>query len=70
MYPPPPLSKEEFDRRVSAGAKTFREIDPDFCKWNDERSSICKIKILVLSAMVAAVMLSALFEMVYDVVKN
>jgi len=37
VWPPPPLSQEEFDRRVAAGAKTFEEIDPEFCKWNQER---------------------------------
>lgn len=28
--PPMALSKEEFDRRVAAGAKIFEEIDPEF----------------------------------------
>lgn len=30
FIPPPPLSREEFDRRVAAGARTFEEIDPEF----------------------------------------
>ena len=31
--PLPPISVEEFKRRVGAGARTMREIDPVFAAW-------------------------------------
>jgi hypothetical protein len=33
---PPPLSKEEFEKRIKNGAKTLEEIDPEFWKWYQE----------------------------------
>ena len=33
--PPLALSFEEFQRRIDAGAKTMREIDPALMKWGD-----------------------------------
>lgn len=30
--PPPPLSPEEFTKRYNAGARTIKELDPDFAK--------------------------------------
>lgn len=34
-YIPPPetLTKEEIDRRIANGAKTFAELDPAFAEW-------------------------------------
>ena len=31
--PPTPITKEEIEKRIKAGAKTLEEIDPEFCKW-------------------------------------
>jgi len=49
--PPPALSKQEYDRRMKAGAKTFEDIDPEFCKWLNEyegRHKVNKVKLVVL----------------------
>jgi hypothetical protein len=32
--PPPPITEEEFDRRVAAGARTMEEIDPRLNRWS------------------------------------
>lgn len=34
--PPRPLSKEEFRKRIDAGAKTMDEIDPALAKWKKD----------------------------------
>ena len=46
--PPPALSKQEYDRRMKAGAKTFEDIDPEFCKWLNEYEGRHKVKLVVL----------------------
>jgi hypothetical protein len=35
---PNPITREEFARRVEAGARTFRELDPEFWDWLDARN--------------------------------
>ena len=37
--PPPPLSRDEFDKRYAAGARTLRELDPEFCEWMDRETA-------------------------------
>lgn len=36
----PPLqpSPEEFKRRYDAGARTLRELDPEFCNWLERQN--------------------------------
>lgn len=31
--PPPPLSQNEFNKRIAQGAKTLAEIDPVLARW-------------------------------------
>jgi len=33
VTPPPPISEEEFEKRMCAGARTIEEIDPALAKW-------------------------------------
>lgn len=42
------LSKKEFDKKVTNGAKTFEEIDPEFCKWNKEMYFLQKVGNIIL----------------------
>ena len=37
VVPPRPLTREEFDKRVAAGARTFEEIDPETAAWARQR---------------------------------
>jgi len=47
-FPPPALSKQEYDRRVALGAKTFKEIDPEFCKWSNKCEGRHKVQLVFL----------------------
>ena len=33
LVPPRPISKELIEKRISEGAKTFEEIDPEFAEY-------------------------------------
>ncbi len=45
---PEVLSKDEFDKRVAAGAKTFAEIDPECWKFHQSQMRELKVKFIVL----------------------
>ena len=47
-FPPPALSKQEYDRRMKAGAKTFEDIDPEFCKWLNDYKGRRKVGLVIL----------------------
>jgi hypothetical protein len=38
--PPLSLSEEEFNKRVQGGAKTLKEIDPEFYRWVQSQRSL------------------------------
>jgi hypothetical protein len=51
--PPPPISREEFDKRIAAGAKTMAEIDPAFHAWLRKRQvANCVMMVAVVAAVI------------------
>jgi nicotinamidase-related amidase len=59
--PPAPISREEFDRRVAAGARTFEEIDPEFASWARRRhvTRLTVIGMAVICVLTAVAWLAA-----------
>ena len=57
MIPPLPLSSEEVNRRISHGAKTMEEIDPEFCKWIrfNRRMRLTGIICILIEAVIIAI---------------
>jgi hypothetical protein len=37
--PPLPPTQREWDERWNAGARTWRELDPEFAEWVDSRNN-------------------------------
>lgn len=58
--PPQPLTQEEFNQRIKNGARTFREIDPEFCKWADGVIRYHKVCVFVLSIAVTIIFVTSL----------
>jgi hypothetical protein len=54
IEPPRALTKDEFDRRIASGAKTFEEIDPEFCRWAKKGERKAKFQFAVIVAVAAA----------------
>lgn len=41
--PPPALSREVLRERIEAGARLFKDIDPDFVRWYNESQFALKL---------------------------
>ena len=59
--PPPPVSPEEFERRWKAGARSVRELDPAFAKWQDQCNATTTIgwAVVVAGAVVMLIVIVA-----------
>lgn len=65
MTPPPPaISKAEFDRRVAAGARTMREIDPEFADWYESGRRWDTFRAIVLGVAVLVFTVGAFLMLV------
>lgn len=55
---PRALSHEEFEKRIAAGARTFEEIDPEFCKmWRSDMR--CNNIMLIIVSVLGAIFVIA-----------
>lgn len=53
--PPLALTLEEFDKRWTAGARTFEELDPAFCSWNRCNEYSLKSQIVQATIIIAVI---------------
>lgn len=60
--PPRPLSREEFQKRWDEGARTMRDLDPAFFKWqqNSKRRFLYLLGGMVLAVSVMVIILVVL----------
>ncbi len=65
LVPPLPLSKEEVERRIAAGAKTLREIDPELCRWADEGQRFRAVATTTLGFAAIVFIISFLVSVLY-----
>ena len=66
--PPNPLGQKEFKKRWDAGARTMKELDPEFCKWceKQQKYTYMTIFIYVLAGTTLAVVLASMLFSCYS----
>jgi len=55
--PPIALTKEEYDKRVNAGARTMVEIDPAFHRWLENGKMARRVVVVVAVVVLLVVVL-------------
>jgi hypothetical protein len=62
--PPLPLSKEEFERRYAAGARTMRELDPAFAAWAETQKRFQRFQAATIIVGVAGFLFMLLWVLI------
>ncbi len=47
--PPRPLSQEEFNKRWKKGARTLKDLDPDFWRWKQTSEKMLVLQAVILT---------------------